>query len=338
MSPVPLYPLLLQPALHTKVWGGRRLETVLHIPLPTDEAYGEAWIMHDTSMVVNGALRGQSVGEVLRAYGQQLVGPGNDPAIGMPLLAKFLDAREWLSIQVHPNDAQARELENEPRGKAEAWYIIATEPGSKLIIGVKPGSSLDELRQAIAETRLEALVAYAEVTPGDVLFNTPGTIHALGPGILIYEIQQSSDITYRLYDYGRPREIHVEKSLKVARTDVLPAIQHTGSDTSELVSIVSSEFFTTVLHQLRIGDYLRLDTGRTSFHILTSIEGDAVIEWGGGSTSVSGGSPSAPVGAATLGTSETVDLRMGQTVLIPASLGAYRVRGASRLLRSWQTG
>src|SRR5262245_25290320 len=117
-----LYPLLLQPTLHTKVWGGRRLETVLHKSLPTHEPYGESWELYDTSMVINGSLSGKTLGELLAEYGHKLIGPDSDPKEGFPLLAKFIDASEWLSVQVHPNDAQAKQLEGEPRGKNEAWY------------------------------------------------------------------------------------------------------------------------------------------------------------------------------------------------------------------------
>ncbi|MDX2163703.1 MAG: type I phosphomannose isomerase catalytic subunit [bacterium] len=332
MAYVPMYPLLLRPALHTKIWGGRRLETVLNIALPTDEQYGEAWIMHDTAVVENGPLRGSTVAEVVRAYRQDVVGPYNDPALGMPLLAKFLDAREWLSIQVHPDDEQARQLENEPRGKTEAWYVVAAEPGSRLVVGVQPRASIDDLKAAIAETRLESLLVYADVGAGDVLFVSPGTIHALGPGVLIYEIQQSSDITYRLYDYGRPREIHVEKALAVSRTETVPVIAHTGGEGGELVPLVSSGYFETVLHQLRVGDYARLDTGKQRFHILTCIEGETVIEWGDGSAHIGG----VTANATAMQSGDALDLRLGQTALIPASLGAYRLRGRGRVLRSYQ--
>ncbi len=328
MTYPPLYPLKLTPALHTKIWGGRRLETVLNIALPTDEPYGEAWIMHDTAIVSNGALAGQSVRDLITQFGQDIVGAGNDPALGMPLLAKFLDARDWLSIQVHPNDEQAKALEDQPRGKTEAWYVVAAEQGSKLVIGVQPRISLDDVRAAIAETRLESLLVYVDVQAGDVLFISPGTIHALGPGVLIYEIQQSSDITYRLYDYGRPREIHVDKSLAVSRTDALPVIYHTGSEMGELVPVVTCPYFETVLHQLRVGDYLRLDTGKVRFHILTCIDGEAVVEWGGGSSTVGN--------AVAVASGDAADLRAGETILIPAAVGAYRVRGRSRILRSWQ--
>ncbi len=328
MSYFPLYPLQLKPALHAKVWGGRRLQTVLGIALPSSEPFGEAWIMHDTATVANGPLRGQTVAELLRAYGRDLLGSSGDPAYGMPLLAKFLDAREWLSIQVHPNDQQAAALDGETRGKTEAWYVIASEPGSTLVFGVQPGHTAAELADAIAQNTVEAMLNTVEVVAGDVIFVTPGTIHALGPGILIYEIQQSSDLTYRLYDYGRPRELHVEKGLTVSRLDSVPQVTHTANDMSNLVPIANSDYFETVMHQLRVGDYAYLDTRKTRFHIVSCIEGDAVLEWGGGSESRGDRL------AVTSG--DALDLKRGQTILIPASVGAYRLRGQARILRSYQ--
>src|SRR5690606_14670536 len=122
-----------------------------------------------------------------------LIGPDNDPAEGLPLLAKLMDAADWLSIQVHPNDELARELEGEPRGKTEAWYVVAAEPGSRLVIGLQPGMTPEQVAADIRENRLEERVVYADVTAGDVLFVQAGTIHAIGAGLLIYEIQQSSD-------------------------------------------------------------------------------------------------------------------------------------------------
>jgi mannose-6-phosphate isomerase len=317
-----LYPLLMQPALHTKVWGGRRLESVLHKPLPTDEPYGESWELHDTATVANGPLAGYTLGEVLREYGHDLVGANNDPSVGFPLLAKFLDAAEWLSIQVHPNDEQARELEGEPRGKSEAWYILAAENDAQLIMGVQPGMSPGDLAEAIQDNTLERLLVYERVQPGDVLAVIPGTIHALGPGLLIYEIQQSSDLTYRLYDWGRmgldgkPRPLHIEKSIAVSNLKTLPEIKHTGANTLPVVDIVSGDYFTTLLHQLnpRNGPRITLDTGGIRFDILTCIEGQVVIESGG----------------------TTVDLGLGQTALIPACQGHYTLSGTARVLRSFQ--
>jgi mannose-6-phosphate isomerase len=300
--------MLLEPSLHAKPWGGRRLATTLNKTLKTAEPYGESWELHDTAVVGNGAYAGQSLGQLLALLGTDLVGAGSDPAEGFPLLAKFLDANEWLSIQDHPDDEQARALEGEPRGKTEAWYIVAAEPGAQLVIGVQAGATREALAAAIRNNTLEQHLVYADVQAGDVLYMAAGAIHALGPGLVIYEIQQSSDTTYRLYDWGRmgldgkPRALHIEKGLAVANLERLPEIRHTAGDESAVVDIVRSPFFYTVLHQLnaRNGRSVALATdGR--FHSLTCIEGAAVLQSAGGSTA----------------------LAHGQTALLPAALGAY---------------
>jgi len=231
-----LYPMLLDPALDLRVWGGRHLETVMGKTLPTAEPYGESWEMHDTSTVVNGALAGRTLGDLLATFGADLIGERNDPRKGIPLLVKLLDANDWLSVQVHPNDAQARELEGEPRGKTEAWYVIAAEPDAKLVIGLLPDATPASMAEAIRDNRLEELLVYANVVAGDVLYIPAGTVHALGPGVLVYEIQQSSDITYRLYDWGRmgldgkPRALHIDKGIAVSQLGHLPPIVFTGGD------------------------------------------------------------------------------------------------------------
>lgn len=317
-----LYPLLMSPALHTKVWGGRKLQTVLNKPLPTDEPYGESWELHDTATVANGPLAGKTLGELVRQYGHALIGPHNSPDKGFPLLAKFLDAQDWLSVQVHPNDEQARELEGDPRGKTEAWYVLAADTGARLVKAVKPGTTREQMAQAIREDRLEDLLVYAEVKPGDVLLNNAGTIHALGTGIMIYEIQQSSDVTYRLYDWGRmdltgkPRALHIEKGVAVSNLEVVPEIKHTGNNRMPLVDIVQCPYFGTLLHQLnpRNGQQIILDTKGVQFHILSCIEGQAMIVAG----------------------EHQVEMKLGQTVLIPANQGEYTITGSARVLRAFQ--
>jgi mannose-6-phosphate isomerase len=321
---MPLYPFLLQSALHVKVWGGRRLETLLHKQLPTDEPYGESWEMHGTATVVNGAHAGRTVGDLLKEYGHDLVGPDNNPAEGFPLLAKFLDAQDWLSVQVHPNDEQARELEGDPRGKTEAWYVLEATPGAKLVLAVKPGTTREAMANAIRANTLEDLLVYAEVGAGDVLLNNAGGIHALGPGIMIYEIQQSSDVTYRLYDWGRmdlngkPRTLHIEKGVKVSDVNRIPEIQHTGANHMPVVDVVHCPYFVTLLHQLnpRNGTRITLNTGGRYFHILTCIESKVTISAG----------------------ETSVEVGMGQTALVPANQGAYTLSGEGRVLRSWQGG
>lgn len=318
-----LYPLLLDPALHIKVWGGRKLETVMGKQLPSADPYGESWEMHDTATVANGPLAGRTLAQVLAAYGHDLVGPENDPTAGFPLLAKILDASDWLSVQLHPNDEQAQALEGEPRGKTEAWYVIAAEPGAKLVIGLQPGTTPDQMAAAIQANTLEALLVYADVVAGDVLFVRAGTIHALGPGLLIYEIQQSSDTTYRLYDWGRmgldgkPRELHLDKGKQVANLDSLPKIVHTGANRSQVVDIVRERYFMTLLYQLdrTNGLSLALDTEGQHFHILTCIEGTATITSG----------------------ADSVEVAQGRTALIPSSLGPYTLAGPARVLCSSQS-
>lgn len=317
-APMTLYPLLLDPVPHTRVWGGRRLETEFGKMLPTTEPYGESWEVHDTAVVANGAHAGKTLGELLRVYGAALVGAGNDPAAGFPLLLKILDANDWLSVQVHPNDEQARALEGDPRGKTEAWYVLASEPGAKLVIGIQPGTSQAAMADAIRENRLEDLLVYGAVTPGDVLFVRANTVHALGPGLLIYEIQQSSDVTYRLYDWGRmgldgkPRQLHIEKGVQVSNLAALPEITHVD-ETTPTATVVESAYFVTLLHRLAGGDTL-MDTEMRRFHILTCVKGSAEVEVAGAVTA----------------------LPFGRTLLIPADSGAYILRGAGEVLRSLQ--
>ncbi len=317
-----LYPFLLNPALHVKVWGGRKLETVMGKHLPTAEPYGESWEMHDTATVANGPHTGKTLGELLKTYGHDLVGRHNDPEQGIPLLAKILDPTDWLSVQVHPNDEQARQLEGDPRGKTEAWYVLYAEPGAKLVKAVQPGITREQMAQAIRDNTLESLLVYEEAQVGDVLLNLAGGIHALGPGIMIYEIQQSSDVTYRLYDWGRvdlngqPRQLHIEKGVTVANLDSIPPITHTAHNHMPIVDVVHSEYFVTLLHQMnrRNGERITLDTRGEHFHILTCIEGE---------TLVSASDVSFP-------------LKLGQTALIPANQGTYTLAGTARVLRSFQ--
>lgn len=313
-----LYPLLLNPALHTRVWGGRKLASVMHKTLPTDQPYGESWELHDSVTVANGAYAGRTLADLLTEHGVALIGPFSDPAEGFPLLAKLLDCDDWLSVQVHPDDDQARQLEGEPRGKTEAWVILAADPGARLVMGVIPGTDRAAMAAAIRDNSLQDMLVYGDVTPGDVLYVRAGTVHALGPGLLVYEIQQSSDTTYRLYDWGRmgldgqPRQLHIEKGVQVSNVETVPVLTHAAP--SDNTPIIAGAFFTTYLHQ--IDGELALDTDGQYFHALTLADGalDIMVE----------GQPN-------------VRLQTGQTALIPAALGAYTLHGNGRLLRSLQS-
>jgi mannose-6-phosphate isomerase len=316
-----LYPLLLEPALHIRVWGGRRLAEIMHKRLPTDEPYGESWELHDTVTVMNGPLAGRRLGDLAQEYGAALIGEGNDPAKGLPLLVKFLDASEWLSIQVHPDDSQAAALEGEPRGKTEAWIMLAADPGAQLVIGVRPGITREAMAQAIRDNALESLLVYADVRAGDVLYLAAGTIHALGPSLLIYEIQQSSDTTYRLYDWGRmgldgkPRQLHIEKGVQVSNLTSLPQISHPGSDDAPVSTLVQGNYFSTMRYRLdeTIRPAPHLDP-RGQFQALTCISGQVSVGYPG----------------------EQVAFSTGQTVMIPAAHEPVMLHGTGEVVRSWQ--
>ena len=310
-------PLLLSPALHTRVWGGRKLETALHKTLPTGDPYGESWEMHDTAAVASGEYAGRTLGDLLAEFGAALIGDASDPAEGFPLLLKFLDANEWLSVQVHPDDAIAAELEGEPRGKTEAWIVLGADPRSKLALGVADGVTTEELGTAIKDGTIKSTMRYVEVTPGDAVYLAAGTVHALGPGVLIYEIQQSSDQTYRLYDWGRvgldgkPRPLHIEKSIRAAKTELRPNVTRMPDGSGK---VFSGPYFETYVHRLQ-GGASTLDTGGTRFHVLSVTRGAVTISAGGVS----------------------VDASVGQSVLIPAATGRYQLSGVGDVLRSLQS-
>lgn len=305
----------MSPSLHVKVWGGRRLETIMGKALPTAEPYGESWEVHDTAVVSNGALTGKTLAEVLALYGADLVGEKNDPTLGFPLLVKFLDAADWLSVQVHPNDEQARRYDQFPRGKTEAWHVLAADEGSCLVYGMQPGTTPHSMADAIRENRLEPLLNMLEVTVGDTLFVSPGTVHALGPGLLIYEIQQSSDLTYRLYDWGRmgldgkPREMHIDKGVAVSILDRVPEVTRA---TGAAEVLVQCDYFITMLHRFDGESAERHTQG--AFHLLTVSAGALTLD----------------------GAGVRVELRMGQSAVIPASIPSYRLSGTGTLLTSWQ--
>jgi len=307
-----LYPLVLESQLHTKVWGGRNLAGVMNKILPTDEPYGESWELHDSAIVTNGEFAGRSVGDLIAEFGQTLIGD-NDPAEGSPLLAKFLDANDWLSVQVHPNDAQAHELENDPRGKTEAWLILDAKPDAKLVIGLQSGTTPDAMAQAIQENRLEDQLVFANVKAGDVFFIPANTVHAIGPGIVLYEIQQNSNVTYRLYDWGRmgldgnPRELHIDKGVKVSNLTTLPEVTHPKGDI-----MVQSDYFITYRHTLNNTSETVNTDGK--FQSLTGVDGDVVVTWH----------------------NETYALPKGQTILIPAFIESFQLGGTGTCFRSCQ--
>ena len=210
-----LYPLLLRPQFHERVWGARSLAPI-YPDLATSNPIGEAWLTGDSCAVANGPLSGRTLAELSRHFGEQLIGAAAQQPSRFPLLIKFLFPRDKLSVQVHPDDDGARAL-GEPCGKTECWYILHAEPGAQIGLGLKPGTTKTEVERAIRETRMEELLNWIEVRAGEMFYVDAGTVHAIGPGSVIVETQQNSDTTFRLYDYGRPRELHIEHGLRATR-------------------------------------------------------------------------------------------------------------------------
>ncbi|HEX8149567.1 MAG TPA: type I phosphomannose isomerase catalytic subunit [Pyrinomonadaceae bacterium] len=304
---------LLEPQYRERVWGGQRLKAA-------DPPVGEAWVAFGESRVVGGAHAGRAVAELAAEYGEDLLGRVVFEAYGtrFPLLAKLLDCADWLSVQVHPNDEQAARLVGPGEfGKSEAWYFIEAELGATIYAGIKPGTGAEELEAAIRGGRVLEVAERLEVRAGETVYIPAGTLHALGPGLLLYEVQQSSDTTFRVYDWDRPasagRKLHVEES--VAVTDprsvaaVRPAPPLRGTAAAKALACPHFE-----LEVIRLGaDALGADTRGETFHLLTVTEGEAELSCGG----------------------EAVRLRKYETALVAGAAGAYQMRagaGGARLL------
>lgn len=228
MARLPLYPLRFEPIFTTNLWGGHRLPGFLNGTVAHTDPVGEAWVLSDVdgslSRVADGPLAGLTLRELLAQEPARVVGTAKTPQGRFPLLLKFLDARQELSVQVHPNDEQAAKLGPGKFGKTEAWVVLDADPAtSRLYAGFAEGVSANDFRAAlIAKATPDTLYSFAP-KPGDCVFLEAGTVHAIGCNLLMFEVQQTSDITYRLYDWdrvdaktGRPRQLHVEEGLACA--------------------------------------------------------------------------------------------------------------------------
>ena len=247
-----LPPLVFTPIYRRYIWGGRRFAAAFGRPLPPGDDYAESWELvdrgGDQSVVRAGPLAGRSLGEIVREHGAELFGYAPPPAF--PLLFKFLDAQRVLSVQVHPDDARALRLDPPDRGKTEAWYVVAAEPESRIYAGLRAGVDQAALAAAIrAGTCAEVLHSFTPAA-GDCVFIPAGTVHAIGAGLLVAEIQQSSDVTYRLFDWnrtgpdGRPRPLHVEAGVEaVTRLGPVGPVGAVATADPAVRRLVTCEFF-----------------------------------------------------------------------------------------------
>jgi mannose-6-phosphate isomerase len=302
-----MYPFIFKPILKEIIWGGTDIRPFKGMPAD-GRTIGESWelshVEGNLSTVANGALAGQTIGDLIETYGARLLG---DRALRQfdttfPLLVKFIDARDNLSIQVHPDDELARERHNS-FGKTEMWYVVKAAPGAALYSGFSQPMDAGEYVRRVADNSLMDVLQRYEVAVGDVFFLPAGRVHAIGTGCFIAEIQQTSNITYRIYDYnrkdanGNPRELHVEQARDAIDYTLHPDYRtHYAPAKNRAVPLVECRYFTTSLLDMDAAvcrDFARLD----SFIIYMMLEGDALMRDDRGNE---------------------LPVRRGQTVLFPA--------------------
>ena len=316
-----LYPLKFRPRPKERIWGGRRLSEKLGKRLPRERTIGESWEISgldgDVSVVGNGILAGNNLEELIEVYMGDLVGDKIYEKFGLqfPLLIKYIDAQDKLSVQVHPDDALAAKRYG-GYGKSEMWYVLDCDPGAELYLGFDGDVSRERYAEHVERGTLPEILSRPKVSPGDAFFIPAGTIHAIGKGILLAEIQQASDVTYRIYDWGRTdasgkgRELHTD--LAADAINFAPDQHYDVTHKPEMnrsVNLVECPYFTTNVIEVK-GQLVRSYEALDSFVIYMILEGNLTLKWNGGSeTAVK-----------------------GETILIPACIEQVTLEGEGKLL------
>ncbi|MEP6644003.1 MAG: type I phosphomannose isomerase catalytic subunit [Acidobacteriaceae bacterium] len=306
-----LYPLLMLPAFDPRPWGTQDLSPI-YPNHRFEHKIGEAWLTGDNSKVANGPLKGKSLAELSSTYRDELVGDASDDATRFPLLLKFLFPHEKLSVQVHPDDEAAKRV-GEGCGKTECWYVAHAKPGAQIGLGLKAGVSAAEFERAVYDNRAEELLNWINVYAGEMIYVPGGTVHTLGPGAIIVETQQQSDTTYRLYDYGRPRELHLKQGLAVLKDKVSsgkalrPAPLNLNGSRNRKSALISSPCFVVDMFELKDNQQFqpRESSLKKSAQILVAVDGCGIVEAPG---------------------VEAVTFAKGDAVVIPASVKEFSVR------------
>ena len=294
-----LYPFLLIPIFDERPWGVRDLRPIY--TKVVKEPIGESWLTWGDSRIANGPFAGRTLGEIARQYRRDLVGTAAVYEDHFPLLVKFLFPAETLSVQVHPDDEGAQRV-GQPYGKTECWYVLHAQPKAQVALGLKPGVTLDDFERSIHENRAEHLLNWISVHSGDMLYVAAGTVHTIGGGMILVETQQSSDITYRLYDYGRPRELHIKDGIAAIKLNTR-AGKVVNNDSGDPNLLVRSPFFQVEKRKLR--ELLQASVTPESPHIVVAIDGSGIVESEG---------------------MEPVSFAKGEAVVVPACVPHYTVR------------
>jgi mannose-6-phosphate isomerase len=310
-----LYPLLMQPVFDPRPWGTKDLAPI-YPNHRFNENIGESWLTGDGCKVATGPFAGKSLADLAREFGRLLIGNAPRDPNRFPLLLKFLFPNEKLSVQVHPDDEAARAV-GEPWGKTECWYVVDAMPGSQIALGLKKGVTRAQLESAIKQQTAEELLNWISVYPGEMIYVAGGTVHTLGPGSIIVETQQQSDTTYRLYDYGRPRELHLERGLAAVKEKVSsgktirPAPQELNGNYHE--RLIAAPYF--VVEKFSTNEEQDFQTtlrehDKSSLQILVAIDGCATVE---------------------VADAPPTTFSKGDAVVIPASISEFRVRPQWRI-------
>ncbi|MET3028119.1 type I phosphomannose isomerase catalytic subunit [Flavobacterium sp. UW10123] len=313
-----LYPLQFEPILKERIWGGEKLKTILNKPI-VSKITGESWelstVQGDVSVVTNGVLKGKSLMDLIDETPDAILGTKVYERFGkqFPLLFKYLDAREDLSIQVHPNDKLAKERHNS-FGKTEMWYVMQADADARIIVGFKEDSSKEEYLKHLHDNTLVSILDDVKAKSGDVFFLETGTVHAIGAGLVVAEIQQTSDITYRLYDFdrvdaqGNKRELHVDLALDAINYNKVDTQKKYETKVNNSNTVVDCPYFTT--NFLPLENKLEVAKNGETFTVYMCIEGDFEIEYDGFKQAY----------------------KKGDTVLVPAAINAFNLSGKASIL------
>ncbi len=312
------YPLKFNPVYKNYIWGGHNLKKInKNIP---QEITAESWELstHEdgVSVVSNGELKEKTLNKLINKYGVEILGTNvYDKYRDMPILIKFIDAQKDLSVQVHPDDRYAIKYENGQNGKTEMWYILDAEENSNLVYGLKKGITKESFIKTIDDNIVEECLNYISVNKGDVLNIPAGTVHAIGAGLLIAEVQQKSNLTYRVYDYnrvgndGKKRELHIDKALKVIDFDNNEMKKCTSLLNLNEGCMIKNEYFS--LTEINVIGTIKESSRNESCHVFIFLDGEGAIFY----------------------ENKELKVKKGDTVLIPAVLGDYELKGNFKILR-----
>lgn len=317
-----MQPLKFKPIFMEKIWGGNTIKNHYNLPLDEDKKIGELWCISDNrtaiSEVDGGKYDGEKLSYIAKQYSDDIYGKGIRYE-RFPLLIKLIDAHDKLSVQVHPDDIYASKYEKGDLGKTEMWYIIDAKLGAKLLCGLKEGTTKEEFKRLLDEEKLEECLNEIEVNAGDVIYIPSGMVHAIGEGILICEIQQNSDLTYRVYDYnrvdanGNKRELHVKKAMDVIdfnlKSDkIIPKFRNISG--GSFANAVKSKYFTTDI--FNVDGIIDIET-YNNFNTLVIVNGSCKLKYN----------------------EYVIDLKPSESILIPACIKDYTLDGKCTALRSY---